>query len=133
MGVVDELFLRLGVQLDQQYLSNSLGAVKQFAGQASAAYASFKVVGFLSETAAVGADLDDMSQRFGVSTDEIQKFQYALGQSGVDAENAAGAFRFLQKNLQEGGKGTAEALAALGVSAEAVKSDDFGGSLNAIA
>lgn len=136
MAVVDELFLKLGVQVDQASLGQALGALKNFAGLAAAAFSSFKVVGFLTETAKVGAELDDMSQRFGVSTDEIQKFQYALDQSGVDAESAGASFKLLQKNLEaasSGSGGAADALRAIGVSAKDVSGDDFTGSLNAIA
>jgi TP901 family phage tail tape measure protein len=74
--------------------------------------------GFISQQIDVGDALDKTSKRLGVSTDELQKFQYAADLSGVSAEQAATALGFLNKNMGEalgGGSEQVKAFAELGV------------------
>lgn len=74
---------------------------------------------WLTDQAGIGAHLDDLATKFGTSTDELQQFQLAAELSGVEAEGAAAALGFLQKNIGLAANGSAEAEKAfteLGVS-----------------
>lgn len=64
---------------------------------------------WLTDQAAIGAHLDDLATKFGVSTDELQQFQLAAELAGVDSEGAAQALGFLQKNIGLAANGSAEA------------------------
>lgn len=65
----------------------------------------------------VGSELDDQSNRLGVSSDALQAWRFTAGQAGASAEEAGVGLRFLSKNLAdaaEGGAG-AEVFQKLGI------------------
>lgn len=66
-----------------------------------------------------GEEMQVMAERLGTTTDELQKFQYAAGQSGASVEEANTAFRFLNRHIGDAATGGAEAaktFASLGIS-----------------
>jgi TP901 family phage tail tape measure protein len=81
----------------------------ELAGNALAAFSAHAVGEFLSSMIELGSELNDTSERLGVSTDELQKFQYAAKLSGIGAEEASNALRFLNKNIGEAITGNADA------------------------
>lgn len=90
------------------------GLIEAFAG------ASFLhgVTSFVEGQIEMGSRLTDLSERLGVSTDELQRFQFAAGLSGVGSEEAAMSLKFLNKNIGEaigGNKEAAQTFAKLGV------------------
>lgn len=72
---------------------------------------------FVIEQVAMGDELVDTAARLGVTTDELQRFQFAAGQFSVGAEGAATALQFLNKNVAlaaEGNATVADAFRQLG-------------------
>ncbi len=49
----------------------------------------------------MGSRINDLSEKLGVGTDELQQFQYAAKLTGVDGESAAQALGFLNKAMGE--------------------------------
>lgn len=79
---------------------------------------------FIKEQIEIGSKLNDTADKLGVSTEELQKFQFAAGLSGVSAEGAGRALGFLNKNLGEaigGGAEQAKTFADLGINLAEVK------------
>lgn len=109
-----------GTKLDKLHektsvIKEGLGAL---ASTALGAFSLHGIEGFLSEMIDLGSELSDVSDRLGVSTDELQKFQFAAGQAGVSAEGSATALQFLNKNIGDalaGQKESVQAFADLGV------------------
>lgn len=70
------------------------------------------------DAAAAADDLQTLSVQTGISTDELQKFQYAAEAIDVDVDTLTGSMSKLTKNMATASSGTgdvAEAFAALGV------------------
>lgn len=98
--------------------------VVQELGATQKAFSSFFV--WLAGAAAIGAfknlletqiayygHLSDLTDKLGVSSEELQKFAYAAKLSGVELDSAALALQFLNKNLST--KGAASVFAGLKV------------------
>lgn len=78
------------------------GAKEKLIGLAEAFGESALVEGFremISSAVELGASLKDTSDRLGVTTDELQRFQYYAKLSGSNSEEAANGLKFLNKNL----------------------------------
>ena len=103
--------------LDKQ-ISGTKEALLGVAQAALAAFSAHEVVAFVTDMIELGSQLNDTSEKLGVSTDELQKFQYAAKLSGIGADEASNALRFLNKNIGEAITGNADAsqtFAKLGV------------------
>jgi hypothetical protein len=90
------------------------GLVTAFAGSAMVRAMGRFVGGQIDAAAAVA----DNARKLGVTTDELQRFQYAARQSGVSSEAASTALGFLSKNLGDAamhGGASADAFAKLGI------------------
>lgn len=73
------------------------------------------------DVAAYGDNIDKMSQRLGLSYEGFQKWDYILGQSGVDIDSMQTGLKTLTNQLDDARNGSAEAQArfeALGLSLE---------------
>lgn len=73
------------------------------------------------EVAAYGDNIDKMSQRLGLSYEGFQKWDYILGQSGVDIDSMQAGLKTLTNQLDDARNGSADAQArfeALGLSIE---------------
>ena len=62
-------------------------------------------------------DMNDLSQKTGVSVESLSKFQQAANASGTSIEGVGAAMIKLNRNLATGNAGATEALTSLGVSA----------------
>jgi hypothetical protein len=62
-------------------------------------------------------DMNDLSQKTGVSVESLSKFQQAANASGTSIEGVGAAMIKLNRNLATGNAGAAEALTSLGISA----------------
>jgi hypothetical protein len=62
-------------------------------------------------------DMNDLSQKTGVSVESLSKFQQAANASGTSIEGVGKAMIKLNRNLATGNAGAAEALTSLGISA----------------
>ena len=73
------------------------------------------------EVAAYGDNIDKMSQRLGLSYEGFQKWDYILGQSGVDISSMQAGLKTLTNQIDDAMNGSADAQArfeALGLSIE---------------
>lgn len=73
---------------------------------------------FLKGQAAIGAKLDDQSNRLGLNIDELQRFQYQAQLTGASGDEAAKGLGFLNKNVGlavQGNKAATKTFAQLGV------------------
>ena len=117
-----EIIALFGVQVDDKELKAGEASVNKFkdtltsvAKVAAGAFAFSSIKNLVTEMVGLGAHLDDMSQRYGVGTDALEKWQYAAKMSGVEAESAGSSLGFLQKNLGlaiTNGGASAQAFAA---------------------
>lgn len=62
-------------------------------------------------------DMNDLSQKTGVSVEQLSRFQQAANASGTSIEGVGNAMLKLNRNLASGNTGAAEALKSLGLSA----------------
>lgn len=124
--VVREFFATLGLKVDTgsaKKANDILESLKRSAISLVEAYASVRgakaLYDIVDSTAKVAAELINLSQRFGIATEQFQKFQYAAGQGLVSAEEFAFGMRYLERNLYEATQGNVEAqknFARLGIS-----------------
>ena len=73
------------------------------------------------DVAEYGDNIDKMSQRLGLSYEGFQKWDYILGQSGVDIDSMQTGLKTLTNQLDDAKNGSADAqarFAALGLSLE---------------
>jgi hypothetical protein len=124
-----ELLLSLGVdsteavnklkEVDSK-VSKTVGLFGQLAKTAMGAFSVNAVGNFLKEQIALGDHLDKTAIKLGVSTDELQKFQYAAELSGVGADEASQALMFLNRNMGValGGGAAAQEFAEFNVALE---------------
>lgn len=133
-GALRELFAKFDVDTSAastklQGLNGAVNNIKASFGTLAASFVgAFSVhafAGFIEDQIRIGSVLNDTAEKLGVSTTELQKFQFAAGLSGVSAEGAANSLRFLNKNLGEAIGGATEqsqTFAALGIDLAGVKS-----------
>ena len=102
--------------------ASAVGGGIQTAGLAILA-AGTAIVGSLAAAglafAKVGSELNDLSQRTGVSVEALSELQFVFGQAGVEAADLETAIKKMQKAVVEaanGSKGANELIARLGLS-----------------
>lgn len=107
--------------------ASGLGRGLAVAGAATAAVGAAAVkagdafVDAAGEVAEYGDNIDKMSQRLGLSYEGFQKWDYILGQSGVDIDSMQTGLKTLTNQLDDAKNGSADAQArfeALGLSLE---------------
>lgn len=93
-----------------------------FLGQANGLLGAFgvslsigAVVGFGKSLLDMADSIQKVSDRTGLSTKEVQEFQYVAGQSGNTIDEMTGALGQLQNRLVSGDKGAVGAVKALGI------------------
>lgn len=126
-GVLQELTILLGYETDEaskQKAEAGVSRLKQgLEGLASLAFGETLRRGLTELTLGAidaGSEINDLSERLGVSTRAIQEFTYAASLSGGSAEDAANGMRNLGRLASEaagGSKEAAKAFADLGVRA----------------
>lgn len=98
-----------------QGLTNPLRALRENLGEISeaflAAFAVEKIEAFMSKFAELGATIEHMSQRIGVSTDDLQMFAFAAGTVGVSLESAGMAMQRLELHMTRVSQGVGGAAA----------------------
>jgi hypothetical protein len=115
--VVREMFARMGIDLDESgveaadaafgLLEGSLIAIGTAVVAAGAA-----IAGMVGHTVEAASKINDLSQRTGVSTDELQSLGYAAKLGGVDMDSLAMSLQFLDRNLAAAARGEGEASKA---------------------
>ena len=107
-------------------LSSTMG--KQFAGlggMIAGAFSVGAVVNLARETIAFGGQITDLSQRYGISTDMVQKLKFAAEQSGSSVESMLGGFKKMNLAMQDalgGNEEKQDAFQRMGVSMDDLKS-----------
>jgi hypothetical protein len=94
------------------------------------------VVGFFKTVAERAGDLQDLSDRLGVSTDHLQAFDFAVRQAGGSSEQANQAWdkgRKALDNLAAGNEAAEKQFTAIGLSAKDFVGLDLPGALEKIA
>lgn len=109
------------VDVDASALSGFTGILEKAKAAAGAFFtlqgAESLASGF-GELIEEGGKLNDLSDKLGVGTDELQKFAYATSLAGVEGEKAFAGLGKLQRNLGNaigGDKGAVQAFADIGV------------------
>jgi hypothetical protein len=113
-----------------QALTKSTTDVKEvlatLAGTAFAAFSLHGIASFIESQIELGSVINDTAEKLGLGTDELQRFQFAAGLSGVNAEEAGRALGFLNKNMGEalaGNKESVQQFAELGIAIKDGKGD----------
>ena len=123
---------------------NSLGEgvgelVESFKGIAASigvAFAFDKIDAFARSMSDLGEQIERTSKMTGLSSDEVQKFQFAVKMTGGDAESAGMSLLRLERNMADAAAGSKDAqanLAAAGVSMKTLASGDVSAGLGEIA
>lgn len=92
-------------------------SIEVLAGAAAAAAGA--VFALTTDSAEWADDLNTLSKQTGISTEQLQKYQYAAGMMDVSVETITGSMTKLTKsmsNARKGNKGAVEAFEKLGVS-----------------
>lgn len=79
----------------------------------------------MTSTAAQNADdINTMSKQYGMSVEDIQKYQFAAEQIDVSLDTLTGSMSKLTKNMSTASKGTGDAAAAFDALGIAIQDDD---------
>jgi hypothetical protein len=118
-------------------LGNAATAIKGAIAGMLAAFSFQMVLSQLSQAVqkvvAFAGSITDLSAKTGVSTDALQRWNYAATQNGNTLDQITGAVTQLSKRLAEGDDSTVGALDKLGLSFEAVRAMDPETAFNTIA
>lgn len=133
MATINELLIKLEAdttqlrramdQVDKQVNQNSSSiqkALGKIDGGVAALGNGFKsllpalgvaaLVGFAKSSLAAAADIGEMAEQLGISTDALQTYQFAAGQSGVKAEEMQTAVARLTRTIGDASNGNSEAI-----------------------
>jgi hypothetical protein len=91
-------------------LTTAKGSLTTLAAGVVGAFSLHAFKDFIEDQIELGSKINDTAEKLGVGTDELQKFQYAAGLSGVSAEGAGKALQLLNKNMGEAIGGNKEAV-----------------------
>lgn len=114
-----ELLVSLGVQVDSKdltglegRLSGAFSGLKKLGGLLIGGVVINGIKGFVTSQIELADHLNDTALKLGVSTNELQRFQYAAKLGGVEADSAAQALNIFNKNVGGAATGNAEAAAS---------------------
>lgn len=120
---IAELFVSLGVKGNDtsktaiKGVKDGLGDAKSMAFETKAAIAAvvYGLERMMSQSAQMGTGLSQFSALTGVATDDLQKWQYAMRQTGGSAEELTGNVKAVQNAMTNMllGKGAPEGMAML--------------------
>ncbi len=100
----------------QTFGQQTLGALK---GQIAGAFSIGAIIGFTKSIVDAATKIKDMSEQFGISTDEVQKFGRAAEHIGLTIDDVGAAIGRLgkaRKEAAQGNTGLQEMFKGLGVS-----------------
>jgi hypothetical protein len=125
-GLLREFFIGIGIQLDQgsmaqaeANLSGLTKTVRTFAATLAGSYLISKLGEFSDQMVTLGSNLNDQSQRLGVSATDLYAWQRAANDAGVQSEAFnASMLRFarFQEAARGGNANAARSFRQLGVS-----------------
>ena len=97
---------------------------KTAAGSLAALYGAGTFADFINQQIQLADKLDDLSQKLGISTEELSKLQYAAKFSGVDLAGLQVALTKLSKGMLEAANETGTTYKALNAMGISVKNTD---------
>jgi DNA-binding transcriptional regulator YiaG len=98
------------------------GSLKELAGAVGVGFSIGAVVEFGKAVIEAGSQINDMSERLGISTDAVQGFQYAAEQTGSSLDAVGSAINKMNEKLAGGDKGTVAALKELHLNFDTIRS-----------
>lgn len=112
---LQSIFASFGIEFDPRQnlrqgqsqvdkLTESLG---DFGRTLTAAFAFYEAREFVRQTVEIGDTLADTSEMLGVTSDELQRWQYVARMSGAEVGEFTSAFTRLQNRMAQGGAGAA--------------------------
>jgi hypothetical protein len=110
-------------------ITSAKGALTTMAASIVTAFSISAFKHFITDQIELGSKINDTAEKLGVTTEQLQKFQFAAGLSGVEAEGAGRALQFLNKNLGEaigGSEEQAKIFKEMGVNLAEVKDGSKG-------
>jgi len=115
--IVEELVTKLGLEVDSTALATlekfRAAVVNGLSGMNIAAVAAGgAILGMVHAVASAGDEIQNTSEKIGVSTQALQELKFAADQSDVTFDSLATGLKFLGKNAGEAAKGSKEALEA---------------------
>src|ERR1700721_1462712 len=138
--MADDVEVRFGAQIDglvagindakaslESMTGPISGIVDAFQGLGEAAVAGFaidKVYDYQKQLSELGEQIERTASLSGLSTDQVQQFQFAVKMTGGDAETAGASLLLLERNIAgvQSGSGRAyQAFINLGVSLNDLK------------
>lgn len=116
--------------------NNIVESFKGIGEALAGAFAFDKIDEFARSMSELGEQIERTSKMTGLSTEDVQKFQFAVQMTGGDSETAAASLLRLDRNMAyaaAGSKTAAAAFSAAGVSAKTLASSDVNAALAEIA
>lgn len=100
------------------------GAFAGVGGKIAAVAGTAAIMDQVKQTIDWGTKVRDLSNAWGISTDEVQKFQYAARQSGIEIEDVMDNMKDLSKSAAEataGNEGKASMFKTLGIDVDQLR------------
>lgn len=104
--------------------SGALGRLTGLLGAAAPLLAAGTFVGLAKSAVDAAGEINDLSERLGVTTTEVQRLKFAAEQTGAGIDDVAGAMDKLAKGVVEGSTGTSEALDRIGLKVQDLRGLD---------
>jgi hypothetical protein len=112
----------------------SLGAsISNMAASLGLAFGAGMIVHFVESVVTGAAEIQHMSERIGVSTDAVQRFQYAADLTGASVDGIGRSITFMNKTLALDAGGTEKLLANIGLKFSDIRAMAPEDAFNAIA
>lgn len=128
-----EVLAKFGVEVDSEKLegldhkiAEVTEKLKGFGEIIAASFIGERLHEFIEEQIRLGDELQDTSERLGVTVEELQRFQLAAGLSGMSTEEATTSLRFFNRtmgNLTEGGGELKQMFAKMHIDTKTLSDD----------
>src|SRR5688572_23525187 len=118
-----ELLAKFGIEVDDGALKKADAGIDKTKGKIldlgelasglGGAFAGAALIGgvahFTQGLIDLGSELDDQSNRLGISASELQGWRFVAGQAGASAEELGSGLKILTKNIADAAEGGAAA------------------------
>jgi hypothetical protein len=102
-------------------LDKIASSLKGIAGTIGLAFTADALIGFVGGVFSAAGQINDLSDKLGISAEAVQKFKYAADQSGASIETVDRALFEMNKRLGDGDKSTIAMLDLIGVKFDEVR------------
>lgn len=97
------------------------GSLKSMAGLVGIAFSAGAVKTWVTSTLAAAGQINDLSEKLGVSAEAVQRWKYAADQGGATIDTVGSAVAKMNDVLAEGDKSTIKSLRSAGLSFEHIR------------